>query len=299
VTGNPRHNAADPQAVSEAPWRAVNRAHWDEKVAIHLGPRGYDLAGLRQGRGRLNAIEEAELGPVSGKRILHLQCHFGADSLKLAQRGAAVVGLDFSADAIAAASRLANELGLADRARFVLADLYDAPAAIPEPASFDMVFVSWGAIGWLPDIRRWAGIVAGFLRPGGDLYLAEAHPAALVFDDLAMLPDGRPGFFAPYFARQPLVIEETEDYADDSATVRNATTYTWVHPLSDILSGLLEAGMVLDWLQEHDAVPWRMFRVLSRGADGLWRWPDRPWLPLGFSLRATRLPNAGDPMGRV
>jgi SAM-dependent methyltransferase len=276
--------------VNEAAWRAVNRAHWDEKVGIHLGPRGYDLAGLRAGRGRLNTIEEAELGAVSGRRILHLQCHFGADSLKLAQRGATVVGLDFSAEAIAAANRFAGELALADRARFVLADLYDAPAAIPEPASFDLVFVSWGALCWLPDIRRWAGIVAGFLRPGGSLYLAEAHPAALVFDDAALLPDGRPGFFAPYFAREPVVMEETRDYTDETATVRNATTYTWVHPLSDIISGLLEAGMMLDWLHEHDGVPRRMFRVLTRGDDRLWHWPDKPWLPLAFSLRATRLP---------
>src|SRR5215216_515150 len=143
---------------------------------------------LREGHGRFHAIEEDELGPVAGKRVLHLQCHFGADSLKFVQRGATVVGLDFSAEAIAAARQLAGELGLADQARFVLADLYDAPAAIPEPASFDLVFVSWGAIFWLPDISRWAGIVAQFLRPGGSLYLAEAHPAALVLDDAAILP---------------------------------------------------------------------------------------------------------------
>jgi len=118
--------------VSEPVWKAINRAHWDEMVALHLGPRGYDLTSLRAGRGRFNAIEEAELWPVDGNRILHLQCHFGSDSLKLAQRGATVVGLDFSAPAIDAARRLAGELGLADRARFVHADLYDAPAAIPE-----------------------------------------------------------------------------------------------------------------------------------------------------------------------
>src|SRR5204863_6040683 len=105
----------------------------------------------------------------------------------------------------------------------------------------------WGAIGWLPDIRGWAGIVADFLRPGGSLYLAEAHPAAMVFDDTAILPDGRPGFYAPYFARQPVVMQATQDYVDETATVRNATTYTWVHPLGDILSGLLQAGMMLDW----------------------------------------------------
>ena len=175
-------------------WRSINRAHWDEKVPLHIGPSGYDLDDLRAGAGGLNAIEEAELGSVAGQRVLHLQCHFGRDTLILAQRGATVVGLDFSAPAIDAARSLAAELGLAERARFVQADLYDACAAIPEPASFDRVFVTWGAITWLPDIFRWAEIVAFFLKPGGTLYLAEAHPAALVFDDAAAQADGRPGF---------------------------------------------------------------------------------------------------------
>ena len=198
------------------------------------------------------------------------------------------MGLDFSSPAILAADRLASELGLADRARFVQADLYDAPAAIPEPAAFDMVFVTWGAIGWLPDIRRWAEIVAHFLKPGGSLYLAEAHPAALVFDDAASLSDGRPGFFAPYFSREPVVMDEAHDYVDETATLRNATTYTWIHPLGDIISSLLAAGLTLDWFHEHDAVTWRMFKILGQDAEGLWRWPDRPWLPLAFSLRAAR-----------
>ena len=213
---------------------------------------------------------------------------FGSDSLKFAQRGATVVGLDFSAPAIDAARRLASELGLADRARFVHADLYDAPAAIPEAATFDMVFVTWGAICWLSDIYRWAEIVCRFLKPGGSLYLAEAHPAAMVLDDAAALPAGRPGLFAPYFSREPVVMEEAHDYIDETSTVANATTYTWVHPLGDIISGLLMAGMRLDWLHEHDGVAWHMFDVLVRSADGLWRWPDKPWLPLAFSLRATR-----------
>jgi SAM-dependent methyltransferase len=183
--------------MTEPDWRSINRAHWDEKVPLHIGPRGYDLEDLRAGHGGLNEIEEAELGSVDGQRVLHLQCHFGRDTLILAQRSATVVGLDFSVPAIDVACALAAELGLTDRARFVCADLYDACEAIPEPASFDRVFVTWGAITWLPDIVRWAEIVAFFLKPGGTLYLAEVHPAALVFDDSAAQSDGRPGFFAP------------------------------------------------------------------------------------------------------
>src|SRR4030088_2657118 len=176
--------------MADAEWRAANRANWDERVRVHLDGPGYDLSGLRAGRRRLYAIEEAELGPVHGLRVLHLQCHFGRDSLTLAQRGAEVVGLDFSPAAIAAANTLAAELGLSGQARFVEADLYDAASAIPESASFDRVFVTWGAITWLPDIARWAQVVAHFLKPGGLLYLAEGHPTAFVFDDMTPMAHG-------------------------------------------------------------------------------------------------------------
>jgi SAM-dependent methyltransferase len=274
--------------VGDADWRAANRANWDERVGIHLGPSGYDLAPLRAGRGRLDPIVAAELGPVEGRRILHLQCHFGHDTLKLAQRGAEVVGLDFSAPAIAAAQRLAAELGLDARARFVEADVYDAPCALAQSASFDRVFVTWGALCWLPDIERWARVVAHFLKPGGSLYLADAHPAAYVFDDLARQPDGMPGFFAPYFARVPIVTDDQRDYLDRSARLTNARQYNWIHPLGDIASTLVEAGLRLDWLHEHDTIVWQMFDVLVKDGQGMYRWPDRLWLPLAFSLSATR-----------
>jgi SAM-dependent methyltransferase len=274
--------------VSVPEWHRTNRDHWDERVAIHLGPRGYDLSALRAGCGRFNAIEDAELGPVAGKHILHLQCHFGADSFKLAQRGAEVVGLDFSGPAIEAARALAEELGLAARVRFVQADLYEALAAIPAAGSFDMVFVTWGAICWLPDIKGWAEIVARMLRPGGSLYLAEAHPTAYVFDDATRSADGMPGFFAPYYSQQPVAYTDPIDYIDAEARFVNATTYTWIHPLGDIITGLIASGMSLNWLHEHDAVPWAMFRILVKDTSGLYRWPEKPWLPLAFSLTATR-----------
>jgi SAM-dependent methyltransferase len=276
-------------AAEPAPdWRALNRANWDERVPVHLGPRGYDLAKLASGAARLNAIEEAELGRVAGLRILHLQCHFGHDSLILAQRGATVVGLDFSAPAIEAARELAQRLGLADRARFVQSDLYDAAAAIPEPGAFDAVFVTWGALPWLPDIRGWARVVAHFLKPGGWLYLAEGHPAALVLDDLCRLPNGNPGFFAPYFHQEPLLIDDATDYVDREARLTNAATCQWIHPLGAVVTALIEAGLRLDWLHEHPNVTWRMFQCLVEDAAGLFNWPGQPWLPLAYSLRASR-----------
>jgi SAM-dependent methyltransferase len=275
-------------SMSDPDWRALNRANWDERVPIHLAAPIYDRAPLLAGLARMNAIEEVELGPVRELRLLHLQCHFGHDTLILAQRGATVVGLDFSPPAIAAARALANELGVADRARFVEANLYDAPQAIPEPSSFDRVYVTWGAICWLPDIAGWARVVAHFLKPGGSLYLAEGHPSALVLDDAVPQPDGLPGFFVPYFHCAPLVLDETSDYADANARLINARTCQWIHPLGAVVTALISAGLRLDWLHEHDAVTWRMFTCLIEGSDGLYRWPDRPWLPLAYSLQATR-----------
>jgi SAM-dependent methyltransferase len=274
--------------MPEHDWRALNRANWDERVAIHLGPHGYDLSDLRQGAGRLDAIVEGELPDVAGKRILHLQCHFGADTLRLARRGAQLVGLDFSGEAVMAARALAAETSLTAQAIFVEADLYDAPAAIPEPGGFDAVFVTWGALCWLPDIAGWARIVAGFLKPGGWLYLAEGHPAALVLDDAAPLPDGSPGFFLSYFDNAPLVFDDPKDYADDTARLANSETREWLHPLGAVVTALIDAGLRLDWLHEHDAVVWRMFKCQTKGPDGLYRWPGKPWLPLAYSLVATK-----------
>jgi 2-polyprenyl-3-methyl-5-hydroxy-6-metoxy-1,4-benzoquinol methylase len=272
--------------MPEPEWRRANRANWDERVRIHLGPHGYDLSDLRAGHGRLNAIKEAELPPVASKRILHLQCHFGADSLTLAQRGAEVVGLDFSGPAIDAARALAVELGLADRTRFVQADVYDTLRAVPAPPSFDIVFVTWDAITWLPE--RWTEIVAAMIRPGGLLYLADGHPVAYVFDDARRSSNGMPGLFAPYFSRQPVVTEDTSDYIDSEAQLANPRIYNWIHPLGDLVTSLIASGFTLDWLHEHAAIPWRMFRALVQDDSGLYRWPDKPWLPLAFSLAATR-----------
>jgi SAM-dependent methyltransferase len=269
-------------------WRRLNRANWDERVAHHLAAPSYEVDSLRAGRGRLEPIEEAEVGPVEGLRLLHLQCHFGRDSLTLAQRGAAVTGLDFSPPAIAAAGALARELGLESRARFVESDLYAAREALPEPASFDRVYVTWGTICWLPDIAEWARIVAWFLKPGGRFYFAEGHPAALVLDDLRRQPDGLPGLTYPYFGGAALEIDDPSDYADATARLANSRTREWLHPLGSVVTALLQAGLRLDFLHEHDAVPWRMFGAMVQGADSLWRWPAEPLLPLSYSLGATR-----------
>jgi SAM-dependent methyltransferase len=266
---------------------ALNRANWDERVAIHLAAtESYDLTPLREGRARLHPIEASELGDVAGLRLLHPQCHFGRDTLTLARQGAEVTGIDFSPAAIEAARALAAELALP--ARFVLSDVYSAAEALPEPASFDRVFVTWGAIHWLPDMARWARMVAYFLRPGGRLYLADAHPTSFVFDDMAPGLDGRPGWLVPYFSREAVVIDDARDYADPNARLVNTRTHSFQHTLADILGALSEAGLILEWLHEHPTVPWRMFRCLVPLGEDMFGWPDRPWLPLSFSLSARR-----------
>jgi SAM-dependent methyltransferase len=270
-------------------WHSLNQANWDERVPIHLNaPNAYGLTRLRAGTETLDPIAAEVLGSVDGLKVLHLQCHFGMDSLTIARDAASVTGVDFSPPAIATARSLATELGFADRARFVEANVYDALSALPEPGTFDRVFVSWGALCWLPDIAAWARIVAAFLAPGGFLALAEAHPIIYVFDDAAATADGRPGWYVPYFGREPLLLENTEDYADPTIRLRNRRTVEFLHPLSDIVTALLAAGLRIDRFQEHDNMVWKMFDCLVKRARDEYSWPDRPWLPLSFSLRAVK-----------
>ena len=141
----------------------------------------------------------------------------------------------------------------------------------------------------MPDLDVWAKAVAHLLRPGGALYFADAHPAAYVFDDMAGRDaDGWPGWCMPYFNGAPLVLDDPIDYADPAARLANARQVNWLHPLSGILGALQGAGLRLDWLHEHPRLTWQMFRALVPDANGMWAWPDRPWLPLSVSLRAVR-----------
>ena len=270
-------------------WRTLNQANWDERVPIHVNaPNAYSLSKLRAGTDGLDPIATEILGPVDGKRVLHLQCHFGMDTLVIARQGASVTGLDFSPPAIETACSLAAELGLADRARFVEANVYDALTAIPEQGGFDRVFVSWGALCWLPDIFHWARIVAAYLAPGGYLALAEAHPAAYVFDDSRATADGMPGWDMPYLGREPLIMDKSEDYADPTVPLRNSRTVEFLHPLSDIFTALIEAGLRIDRFQEHDCIAWRLYNILVKRGPNEFAWPDKPWLPLSYSLRAVK-----------
>ncbi len=261
-----------------------NRRRWDESVGIHVNSETgfYRLAEFRAGEDILGPIESSEIGDVAGKRALHLQCHFGLDTLCLARRGAHATGYDFSSEAIAAARALSDETGIA--ATFVEGDVYTAPSRID--GAFDMVYVTWGAINWLPDIVRWAEVVAHFLAPGGMLYLLESHPAALALDQDEA---GRlvPSF--PYFhGSEPIIMEETETYTGDTVKLTNAKSYEWIHPLSAIINGLVGAGLTIDFLNEHSRIAWPMFPCMVEAGRGMYELPPEvPSLPLAFSLKAS------------
>ena len=275
--------------LTSGEWLDANRAQWDERVPLHVASEFYDQSALRAGSGVLYPVEEAELAElfpegIEGKRILHLQCHFGADTLVLAQRGATVVGVDFSKPAVQQARALAVEVELADRARFIEANVYELRHMLPEPESFDVVYTTWGTIGWLPDVKEWAKLIAWYLKPGGQLYFADGHPTAWIFDDGA---GELPEYTTPYGTEDVLVTDDGLTYADGDASTENTRSFEWMHPLSSIVTALLDAGLRLDFLHEHFEVPYRMFAGLELGADRMYRWPDQKWLPLAVSLSAT------------
>ena len=256
----------------------LNRAFWDERVPIHTASEFYDVEGFKAGREPLEDFELEAVGDVSGRSLVHLQCHFGRDTLSWARHGARVTGLDFSAPAIEAARALAADIGV--EADFVCADVYDAPGVIGG-RSFEIVYVNVGAINWLPDIRRWAEVVAGLLKPGGVLYMKELHPFSWVFgdDDLTVEND--------YFAHRN-DYDEAGTYADpDAPTVHNRTE-EWQHPLGEVVNAVIGAGLALELLGEHDHQAHRQWPFMVRDGS-VYRMPaGTPRLPLMYSLRARK-----------
>ena len=262
----------------------ANRRHWDELVGIHSQSPYYDVASFKAGKSKLKPVEREELRDVRGKTFLHLQCHFGLDTLSWAREGAIVTGIDFSEQAIEAARALAGECGI--EARFLVSDLYSLPERLS--GQFDIVFTSYGALCWLPDLAPWARVVSHFLKPGGTFYAVEFHPALGIFewgDDLDEL-DVR----YPYFTvAEPLKFEEDGSYADRQAPVENRLTYSWPHPLSEVISCLVAAGLRIEFLHEFPFSTERHFAFMEQGADGMYRLTKYDGsLPLMYSVKATK-----------
>ena len=244
----------------------------------------YDVAGFKAGNSRLKPVEREELTGVQGKSLLHIQCHFGLDTLSWAREGAIVTGVDFSEPALEAARGLADECGI--EARFIHSDVYSVPQKLSE--QFDIVFTSYGALCWLPDMHRWAEIVARFLKPGGAFYMVEFHPMSGVFADGPEATDLTVHY--PYFPTgDPVRTEDDGTYADREARVENRLNYSWPHPTSEVISALIDAGLRIEFFHEFPFTTEPLWPFTETKPDGTVRLTKHDGsVPLLYSVKAKK-----------
>jgi SAM-dependent methyltransferase len=267
-------------------YRDVNRANWNERAPAHAASPGYAVQRFADDPAYLSHVvrfDQPLLGSIDGQRGVHLQCHIGTDTVSLSRLGATMTGLDFSEKSLDEARRIA---ALANaEITYVHSDVYDAREAVG--TGYDFVYTGVGALGWLPDIGRWASTVASLLRPGGRLFIREGHPVlwALDYDRT----DGVLALEYPYFERaEPMVWDEPGTYVETDAKFQHTLTHEWNHGLGQIISAVLAAGLTVTGLVEHTSVPWnalpgRMHEV----GDGEWQLIDRPdRLPHTYTLQA-------------
>lgn len=251
-----------------------NKASWNNRTDYHIQSDFYDMQAFRNGKNSLKNIELALLGDVKGKSILHLQCHFGQDSMSLARMGAQVTGADLSDKAIAKGREINEELDL--DVKFVCCDLYELPQHLDQ--KFDLVFTSYGTIGWLPDMDKWAGVVNHFLKPGGQFIFADFHPVVWMFDDNFDFIEYR------YFKSDPIVDTQTGTYADRNAPIE-IVDVSWNHSMSEVITSLMKQGLRLVDLQEYDYAPYDCFRGMQKiGEDQYTIQKMGNKLPLVYSM---------------
>lgn len=275
----------DALAVHE--YLAINRANWDERADVHAGSSEYAIDRYLSDPLHLSRVvrfDRPRLGDLDGVVGVHLQCHIGTDTVSLARLGARMTGLDFSENSLRHARTLAERTGT--DVRFVQADVYDALTVL-EPGSFDLVYTGIGALCWLPDLTRWAEVVASLLRPGGRLFIREMHPmlgTLIAGDEIIQVED-------PYFHQpEPMIFDEGGTYVENDHTFTATITHQWSHALGEIVAAVLNAGMQLTELVEHDSVPWQALKqVMSSDDAGEWRLTDQPErLAASFTLQAVR-----------
>jgi SAM-dependent methyltransferase len=274
----------------------LNRSHWDEATRFHTRGNVYGVEDFKAGACALHRVELEEVGDVRGKRLLHLQCHFGIDTLSWARRGAIVTGVDFSPEAIAFAQKLSAETGLPGE--FLRSDLYALHEVLKTEHTFDIVYTSYGVINWLPDLLPWGQLIGRHLKPGGFFYIVEAHPSARMFPMDEDMP--KAGGFRPLFSyfHDPAGIRwpPSADYADPSDS-HAIGTHEWQHSMSDILNALTRAGLVIRWMHEFPFCAWKVVagcEVIERSSFSheYYGLPaTQPKIPLMFSLCAALLPS--------
>ncbi len=261
----------------------INLDLWNEWTPIHQKSKSYDVEGFTSGRCTLHSNELEELEDVSGKSLLHLQCHFGMDTMSWARMGAKATGADFSDKAIKLAESLSKELNI--EADFVCSNVYDLPKVLS--GRFDIVFTSYGVLCWLPDIQGWAKVIAHFLKPGGVFYIIEAHPFCNIFENESYIKELKL-YHTYFYSAEPTRYEPDGSYADRTAKVVNPS-YEWTHGLGDIINALLSAGLRIEFLHEFPFCNYDIFPFLEQGEDKKWRLKgNKEIIPLMFSLKATK-----------
>lgn len=268
-------------------WRADNLAGWDNRVDIHTGPKGYDVDALLRDPKRLSPTVENDkqaLGSLTGLDVVHLQCHLGTDTLSLARLGAkSVSGLDFSSKAIAHCRSLFERTGTAGR--FVQGDVFDAKTLLND--TFDLVYASVGAINWIPSMGRWMEVAASLLRPGGRVYLRDVHPMLMVVDPDS---DMELRLRYPYGEQpQPVTLDDDQTYIGDGTPLVHTTTHEWSHGLGEIVQGALDAGLVINGLEEHYYAESPMLASAVKESPSRYVLPEGPErLPMLFTLQASK-----------
>jgi SAM-dependent methyltransferase len=257
----------------------ANREGWDKRAMVHKDAAFYDLPSFKAGKTSLNAIELKALGNVTGKKLLHLQCHFGLDTLSWSREGAVVTGIDFSEEAINTAKALSAELGI--RADFFCCNVYDVPDVAPGP--YDIVFTSYGVIGWLPDLDQWAAVISGSLKPDGLFYMVEFHPVVWMMDE------NFEKIKYHYHNEGVIIQQQAGTYADPLAPI-SYTEYSWNHSLAEVLNALIRNGLEILEFNEYSYSCYNCFNHVVQGKDGYWRvkgMEDK--LPMMYSVKARKV----------
>jgi len=265
----------------------ANKELWNQRTAVHKDSSFYDVAGFKAGKNVLTPIELNEVGDVTGKKMLHLQCHFGMDSLNWSRLGADVTGVDLSDVAIKEARKLNDELGL--NAKFICCNVYDLHPKNTESSetpplegreAFDIVFTSYGVIGWLPDLDKWAEIIAYYLKPGGIFYLAEFHPVVWMFDEEFTHVKYN------YNNCEVIVTDSQGTYTDRYADIK-AKEYCWNHSLSEVLNALIRHGLRVEQFNEFMYSPYPCFNNIVKDEDGNWLIKGMEGkIPMVYSIKA-------------
>ena len=236
-----------------------NKVFWDDRTAHHIQSEFYDQESFLKGRSSLNDIELDLLGDVRGKSILHLQCHFGQDTMSLARMGAEVTGVDLSEKSINYARQTAQKLDLS--IDFIRCNVYDLPKNLER--QYDIVFTSYGTIVWLPDLSKWANLIQNFLKPGGKFVMAEFHPFMWMFDDDFQ------GIRYPYDSTDPIIESSSESYASEGKG-KLVEEVTWNHGLSSVLQNLLNEELKLERFEEYTYSPYNCVAHMEEVTAGRW-----------------------------